>query len=161
MGVMDLTEIIWCKHCNTVNYLDPYTFWNWKGKVKCAGCDRVYYVHIIQGFYYEGPKEMPPGEPYDIMPLYADKPLEGYESYKPGTPGKTRPYFCLPREIYLGKADKVKFSIRGRPVRGWAPQPPSSGLAGSQGFKWDIEKLSPDVWKEYLVKLKRGEVREW
>jgi hypothetical protein len=154
-----MCEIIWCKKCNTVNYLDPFNFWNWKGKVACAGCGTTYYIHIIHGFMYEGPIEKP-GEQPDILPLYADKPLDGYTCYLPGTPGRTRPFICLPSETYVGKAIKVKFSIRGRPVRGW-PQPPSSGLAGSQGFKWDIQKLSPEVWKEYQKKIKRGEVKEW
>ena len=33
-----MCDIIWCKKvqgdgkpCETVNYLDPYCFWNWKG----------------------------------------------------------------------------------------------------------------------------------
>jgi hypothetical protein len=159
-------EIIWCKKevdgkpCNTVNYLDPYCFWNWEGKVNCANCKTVYYVHLIQGWMYKGPDEMP-GEQPDTSPLYADKPLEGYDNYLPGIEGRTRPFECLPRHIYLGKADQVKFSIRGRPVRGWCPQPPSTGIAGSQGFDWDIKKLSPEVWEEYQEKLKKGEVTEW
>ncbi len=109
---------------------------------------------------YKGPEERPGEEP-DIMPLYADKPLDGYVNYLPGTEGRTRPYNCLPRHIYLGKADMVKFSIRGKPVRGWCPQPPCSGIAGSHGFRWDIQKLSPEVWEEYQEKLKKGEVKEW
>ncbi len=155
-----MCDIIWCKKCDTVNYLDPFNFWNWEGKIKCAGCDTVYYIHMIQGHMYKGPEERPGEEP-DILPLYADKPNNGYEKIPPGTPGKTRPYNCLPREIYLGKADHRKFSIRGYPMRAWAPQPPSAGIAGSHGFKWDIEKLSPEVWQEFLEKKKKGEVRDW
>ncbi len=155
-----MCDIIWCKKCDTVNYLDPFNFWNWEGKVKCAGCDTVYYIHMIQGHMYRGPEERPGEEP-DILPLYADQPNNGYERFKPGTPGKTRPYNCLPREIYLGKADYRKFSIRGYPMRAWAPQPPSAGIAGSHGFKWDIEKLSPEVWQEFLEKKKKGEVKDW
>uniref|UniRef100_A0A7J3M1Z9 Uncharacterized protein n=1 Tax=Archaeoglobus fulgidus TaxID=2234 RepID=A0A7J3M1Z9_ARCFL len=157
-----MTEIIWCKKCDTVNYLDPYIFWNFKGNVKCAECGTIYYVHLINGFYYEGPTEVKEPVKDYIMPLYADKPYDGYSCYLPGTPERTRPYVCLPSERPpTGKPYYVKFSIRGRPVRGWAPQPPSTGLAGSAGFKWEIEKLSPEVWKEYQEKLKRGEVREW
>ncbi|MFZ0699771.1 MAG: hypothetical protein WAN74_06260 [Thermoplasmata archaeon] len=155
-----MCDIIDCKKCGTVNYLDPYFFWNWKGKIGCAGCGTVYYIHMIQGFMFEGPAEKT-GEKPDVLPVYADKPREGYQQVLPGTPGKTRPFQCLPREIYLGHADKVKFSIRGKPVRGWSPQPPSAGPAGSFRFKWDIEKDSPDVWKEYQQKLRKGEVKEW
>lgn len=161
-----MTDIIWCKKqvggktCNTVNYLDPYCFWNWEGKICCAECATVYYIHMIQGYMYRGPDEKP-GEKPDKMPLYADKPLEGYINYRPGTEGHTGPFECLPRHFLLGKADTVKFSIRGKPVRGWRPQPPSAGIAGSFGYKWDIQKLSPEVWAEYQEKKKKGEVKEW
>lgn len=161
-----MADVIWCKKkldgkiCNTVNYLDPYCFWNWKGKINCAECGTVYFIHMIQGHMYDGPNEKP-GEKPDISPLYADKPLEGYRAYLPGIEGRTRPFQCLPRHVYLGKPDMVKFSIRGKPVRGWRPQPPSAGPAGSFTFKWEIQKLSPDVWQEYQQKLKKGEVKEW
>lgn len=161
-----MCDIIWCmkekdgKPCDTVNYLDPYCFWNWEGKIGCAECGAVYYIHMIQGHMYRGPNEKP-GEAADILPLFADKPNDGYRCYLPGIEGRTRPYTCLPREIYLGHADTVKFSIRGRPVRGWRPQPPSAGVAGSFGFFWDIEKLSPEVWAEYQEKIKKGEVKDW
>jgi hypothetical protein len=55
----------------------------------------------------------------------------------------------------------VKFSIRGRPVRGWRPQPPSAGLAGSFNFYWDIQRDAPEIWEEYQQKLAAGEVGEW
>lgn len=161
-----MCDIIWCmkekdgKPCDTVNYLDPYCFWNWEGKIGCAECGTVYYIHMIQGHMYRGPDEKP-GEPADIFPLFADKPNDGYSCYLPGIEGRTRPFTCLPREIYLGHADTVKFSIRGKPVRGWRPQPPSAGVAGSFGFFWDIEKLSPEVWAEYQEKIKKGEVKDW
>ncbi len=162
-----MTDIIWCKKdigggkvCDTVNYLDPYCFWNWEGKCGCAECGTVYYIHMIQGHMYRGPDEKP-GEKPDILPLYADKPNDGYRCYMPGVEGKTRPFACLPRAVYLGHADMVKFSIRGKPVRGWRPQPPSTGVAGSCGFYWDIEKLSPEVWAEYQEKIKKGEVKDW
>ena len=162
-----MTDIIWCKKdigggkvCDTVNYLDPYCFWNWEGKVGCAECGAVYYIHMIQGHMYRGPDEKP-GEKADILPLYADKPFDGYRCIMPGVEGKTRPFTCLPRAVYLGHADSVKFSIRGRPTRGWRPQPPSTGVAGSCGYSWDIEKLSPEVWAEYQEKIKKGEVKDW
>ena len=110
-----MCDIIWCKKevggkvCDTVNYLDPYCFWNWEGKIGCAECGTVYYIHMIQGHMYRGPDE---------------------------------------------KAGE-------KPARGWRPQPPSTGVAGSCGFFWDIEKLSPEVWKEYQEKIKKGEVKDW
>ena len=45
------------KPCNTVNYLDPYCFWNWEGKINCAECGTVYYIHMIQGHMYAGPRK--------------------------------------------------------------------------------------------------------
>ncbi len=155
-----MCDIIECQKCGTVNYLDPYFFWNWKGNVGCAECGTVYGIHMIQGFMYDGPTEQK-GAKADILPLYADKPLKGYEAYGPGVPGKTRPFECLPREVYLGRADKVMFSTRGRPVRGWAPQPPSAGIGGSFGYRWDLEHTAPDVWKEYQERIKKGQVGEW
>jgi hypothetical protein len=115
---------------------------------------------MIQGHMYEGP-EIKAGEKPDMSPLYADKPLDGYSNYLPGTEGRTRPYQCLPRHIYLGKADMVKFSARGRPIRGWRPQPKAGGIAGSFSFNWDLKNLSPEVWEEYQEKLKKGEVKDW
>jgi len=155
-----MCDIIWCKECATVNYLDPFNFWNWEGTINCAGCSKNYYIHMIQGHMYKGPEGKPAGKP-DISPLYADKPLDGYEKYLPGVEGRTRPYRCLPREIYLGKADIRQFSIRNRPLRAWPNQPPTKKLAGSRGFSWNPEKEAPDVWKEYQEKRKRGEVKDW
>ena len=60
---------------------------------------------MIQGFMYKGPEEV--DEKPDTSPLYADKPLDGYSNYLPGIEGRTRPYECLPRDIYLGTADMV------------------------------------------------------
>jgi hypothetical protein len=160
-------DIIWCKKdvdgkpCNTVNYLDPYCFWNWKGTVNCANCKTVYAIHMIQGHMYEGPIEQSAGTQPDTMPLYADKPLEGYINFPMGTEGRTRPFECLPRHIYLGVPDMVKFSIRGRPLRGWRPQPPDGGIAGTYPFNWDIQRLSPDVWEEFKEKKSKGEVTDW
>jgi len=161
-----MCDIIWCKEqvdgkdCDTINYLDPYYFWNWEGKIACAGCGAVYYVHMVNGFNYKGP-DLRPGEDHDIRPLYADMPYQGYANYRPATEGRTRPYQCMPRSWLTGTADMCKFSIRGRPMRGWRPQPPSAGLAGSFGFNWDIQKLSPEVWEEYQQKLAAGEVSDW
>jgi len=164
-----MCDIIWCKKkkadgtiCDTVNYLDPYTFWNWEGTINCAECGTVYYIHIIQGWMFRGPDEQPAGTKPDTSPVYADHPYDGYTKYLPGVEGRTRPYECLMRDVYLGHADPRRFSIRGYPVRGWPNQPPSTGLVGGQaGFKWRIEELSPEVWKEFQEMKKRGEVHDW
>lgn len=161
-----MCDIIWCKKdvdgkpCNTVNYLDPYCFWNWQGNINCANCKTVYFVHLINGHMYEGPTEKA-GEKPDTHPLYADKPLEGYINFGPGTEGRTRPFECLPRHIYLGVPDMVKFSVRGRPVRGFRPQPPAGGIAGQYPYNWDIEKLAPDVYETYQQMKKDGKVKDW
>ena len=42
MPFKDASLILQCPKCTVINYLDPFTFWNFKGKVKCAGCDVVY-----------------------------------------------------------------------------------------------------------------------
>ncbi len=115
-----MTDIIWCKKeidgkvCDTVNYLDPYCFWNWEGKVACAHCGTVYYIHMIQGHMYAGPEEKP-GEKPDILPLYADQPNNGYFNYLPGIEGRTRPYTCLhPGPAGAGLASPAAFRGRGR-----------------------------------------------
>ena len=161
-------DIIWCKKvqadgkpCETVNYLDPYCFWNWKGNINCAHCGTVYYIHMIQGHMYEGPTEQKAGTKPDTSPLYADKPLEGYINYPSGMEGRTRPFHCLPRHIYLGVPDMVKFSIRGKPLRGWRPQKPSAGIAGQFPYNWDMKNLAPEVEAEYKEKIAKGEVKEW
>jgi hypothetical protein len=148
------------KTCDTVNYLDPYCFWDWEGTINCAECGTVYYIHMIKGFMYKGP-EIRAGEKPDTSPLYADRPYEGYKNYRDGIEGRTRPYECKPRSWLTGVADMVKFSIRGRPVRGWRPQPPSAGLAGSFNFYWDIQRDAPEIWEEYQQKLAAGEVRDF
>ncbi len=41
-----MCDIIWCKKeaggkpCDTVNYLDPYCFWNWKARSLARGATR-------------------------------------------------------------------------------------------------------------------------
>jgi hypothetical protein len=73
-----------CSDCNVKNFLDPYPFWNFKGKTRCAGCGTVWALEIKNGHKLSGP-DRASGEP-DILPGYAETP-EG----KPITgPGKTR-----------------------------------------------------------------------
>jgi len=41
--------ILECPKCETLNYLDPFTFWNFKGKIKCAGCDAIWAYELVNG----------------------------------------------------------------------------------------------------------------
>lgn len=144
-----------CPECRTVNYLDPFYFWYWEGKVKCAGCDTVYRLKFYNGELVGGPAKTE--EEADVMPLYADKPLEGFTIIDMGTPGKTRSFTCLERPVeeYTGTPKRVTKSIRGKPVRG-CPQKPVSGLAGTQPFHWEgkesdeklMDSVHPDVREE-------------
>ena len=38
-----------CKKCETRNFLDPYSFWEYSGNFKCAGCDTLYYAEWENG----------------------------------------------------------------------------------------------------------------
>jgi len=58
-----------CPKCQVINYMDPFTFWNFTGKVKCAGCDAVYAVGYSNGQRVKGP-EATQG-PHDKLPGYA------------------------------------------------------------------------------------------
>lgn len=154
-----MCDFLDCKYCRTMNYIDPWYFWNWKGKIACAGCGKVYYVEYSNGLAAPGtPKEMPEGEKPDELVLYADKPLNGYEFIRPGTPGKTRPYFCLMRDpkTYTGRARRITHSIRGYPLRAWAPQAPSAHVADSHRHDdrqyWVPEAEKLKLYPELLQK---------
>ena len=58
-----------CPKCQVINYMDPFTFWNFTGKVKCAGCDSVYAVGYTNGQRVKGPD--PAQGPHDKLPGYA------------------------------------------------------------------------------------------
>jgi hypothetical protein len=97
--------------CGTKNYLDPYAFFNFSGKTRCAGCGQVYFITLQGGFATEGP-EKTEGEP-DHLPGYAEtadfEPVSG--------PGKTAPSPKARADI-LGRPKPITQSIRGRPVSG-------------------------------------------
>lgn len=44
-----------CPKCAMINYMDPFSFWNFVGKTKCAGCDSVYEVGYSNGQKVKGP----------------------------------------------------------------------------------------------------------
>ena len=41
--------LLTCPKCKTKNFLDPYPFWNFKGKTKCAGCGTVWRLETAAG----------------------------------------------------------------------------------------------------------------
>ena len=53
-----------CLKCGVKNYLDPYPFWNFKGKTKCAGCDTLYAVET-DGGHLVGEVHAVSGKPSD------------------------------------------------------------------------------------------------
>jgi hypothetical protein len=97
--------------CGTKNYLDPYAFFNFSGKVKCAGCDQVYAITLRAGFVTSGP-DRTDGEP-DRLPGYAES-----ADFEPITgAGRTADSPKAQAQI-LGKPKAISRSIRGRPTSG-------------------------------------------
>ena len=77
--------LLTCPSCKTKNFLDPYPFWNFKGKTKCAGCSKIWRLETASGACVAGP-EPADGQP-DLLPGFAEKP-----DYTPiSGPGLTRP----------------------------------------------------------------------
>ena len=97
--------------CGVKNYLDPYAFFNFSGKTRCAGCGQVYAITLQGGFVTEGPQKSD-GEP-DRLPAYAE--TAGFEPIS--GPGKTAPSPKARADI-LGRPKPITLSIRGRPVSG-------------------------------------------
>jgi hypothetical protein len=58
-----------CPKCAVINYLDPFSFWNFVGKTKCAGCDAVYAVGFSNGQRVTGPDAAQ--GPHDKLPGFA------------------------------------------------------------------------------------------
>ncbi len=138
----------WEHECGWVNYLDPYYFWNFEGKVKCAGCDKVAKFKFLNGMLLEGPTEV--DEEPDVLPLYADNPNRGYEAIKVGTEGKTRPFYGLMRDpsTYTGKARIRTENFRGKFIRATPNQPKKAGVIESRRFAWIDRTKSKDVWEK-------------
>ncbi len=98
-----------CAKCSVINYLDPFSFWNFKGKTKCAGCDSVYAVEFTNGQRLKGPD--PAQGSADKLPGYAQS-----KDYKTEytLPGKVSPplYARAPDQ----KHGPTYKSIRGKAV---------------------------------------------
>ncbi len=99
--------------CGVKNYLDPYPFWNFKGRTKCAGCDAVYAVEIVGGRAVSEPKPTKEEPGSLLLPGFADTP--GWKSLV--GPGKTRPAPQARADIY-GKPKPIVRNSRGRLVAG-------------------------------------------
>ena len=104
-----------CPTCGVKNYLDPYPFWNYKGKTKCAGCDTLTAIDSDGGQFVGEPRAVPgkPTDPDVLLPGFADtadfQPIVGE--------GKTRPAPRARPDVY-GKPKPITRNIRGRLVSG-------------------------------------------
>jgi hypothetical protein len=102
--------------CGVKNYLDPYPFWNFKGRTRCAGCGAVYTLEVAGGAPVREPvpvasKEAGAGPV--LLPGFADTP-----DFQPVVgPGKTRPAPQARADVY-GKPKPIVRNSRGRLVSG-------------------------------------------
>jgi hypothetical protein len=121
--------------CGVKNYLDPYPFWNFKGRTKCAGCDTVYAVEIAGGAAVGEPRPAKGEEGPLVLPGFADtadwKPVVG--------PGKTRPAPQARADVY-GKPKPIVKNARGRLVSGRPLKP--EDLVGSRS-RYIVEGVAP------------------
>ena len=103
--------IMECPKCETLNYLDPFTFWNFKGKIKCAGCDAVWAYELVNGTRKAAPAAAT--GPHDKMPGYAQskdwKTITDFSKVNKGPQA---------REDFQGKPIPISKSIRGKLVSG-------------------------------------------
>jgi hypothetical protein len=111
MSFKETSLIVECPKCTVINYLDPFTFWNFDGKFKCAGCDAVFAYKLVAGVR-TGPPVDAKG-PHDKLPGFAQT-----KDWKPiTTPGKVA---AAPqaREDFQGKPIPITKSKRGKAVSG-------------------------------------------
>ncbi len=119
----DTSLIMECPKCETINYLDPFTFWNFKGKIKCAGCDAIWAYELVAGSR-TGPPVAAQG-PHDKMPGYAQS--KDWKGITDPTKVNKGPQA---REDFQGKPIPITKNKRGNPVSG-APLKPED-LVGSR-----------------------------
>ena len=126
-----------CAKCGVKNYLDPYPFWNFKGKTKCAGCAAYYAVEITNGSPVRAPQPTTgtPKDPGLMLPGFADTP-----DFTPVLgEGKTRPAPRARADIY-GKPKPIVKNARGRLVAGRPLKPEE--LIGSRA-RYIVEGKEP------------------
>ncbi len=113
-----------CPTCEVINYLDPFTFWFFKGKVKCAGCGAVWELEITNGQRVAGPAAATP--PHDKLPGYAQS--KDFKT-KITEAGRVNPP-VMARADFVGKPIPIYKSVRGKPVSGGPLKP--EDLVGSR-----------------------------
>ncbi len=126
-----------CGKCGVKNYLDPYPFWNFKGKTKCAGCDTFYAVEIANGNPVKAPQPVSGTlkETDLLLPGFADTP----ENKAVTGEGKTRPAPRARPDVY-GKPKPIVRNSRGRLVAGRPLKPEE--LIGSRA-RYIVEGKEP------------------
>ncbi len=103
--------LLTCPDCKTKNFLDPYPFWNFKGKTKCAGCGKIWRIETSSGVPLAAPAAAD-GTP-DLLPGFAETP-----DYKPiSGPGKTRPV-PRARKDSVCRPIPIERNVRGRLISG-------------------------------------------
>lgn len=107
----DTSLIMECPKCETINYLDPFTFWNFKGKIKCAGCDSIWGYELKNGTR-TAPPEAAKG-PHDKLPGYAQS--KDWKSITDPAKVNSAPQA---REDFQGKPIPITVNKRGNPVSG-------------------------------------------
>ncbi len=103
--------LLTCPGCKTKNFLDPYPFWNFKGKTKCAGCGKIWRIETSAGTCVTGP-DAADGTP-DLLPGFAEKP--DYSAISGA--GLTRPA-PRARKDSVCRPIPIERNVRGKPVSG-------------------------------------------
>ncbi|MCL5966940.1 MAG: hypothetical protein M1550_07060 [Deltaproteobacteria bacterium] len=111
MSFKDTSLVVECPKCEVINYLDPFTFWNFNGKWKCAGCDAVYAYKLVNGAR-QGPPVEAKG-PHDKLPGFAQT-----KDWKPITTAGKVSDAPQARPDFQGKPIPITKSIRGKAVSG-------------------------------------------
>lgn len=109
--------ILECEKCEILNYLDPFTFWFFEGKVKCAACGAIWRLKIDNGQRVFGPEAAEP--PHDKLPGYAQS--KDYKKKITDTTKVNPP--VMARADFVGRPIPIYKSIRGKPVSGGPLEP--------------------------------------
>jgi hypothetical protein len=121
--------------CGVKNYLDPYPFWNFSGRTRCAGCGTAYVVEIVGGRTVRAPQPAKGEAGELLLPGFADT-----ADWKPVTgEGKTRPAPQARPDVY-GRPKPVIRNSRGRLVSGRPLKPEE--LIGSRS-RYIVEGREP------------------